>query len=178
LEETILKTNLEAVKEIAYQIRLRDMGGIIIIDFIDMVKKSNQDKVFNELKEALKKDRSKTHILPISEIGLIQMTRKRNKKPLTRIMCEPCFYCDGEGYLISKQSICFNIYREILREHRNMMGAGLTLKANPEIAELLHGEENELISELERSIGKQIEIYANPNFHLEEFDIFENLRND
>jgi ribonuclease G len=175
LEETILKTNLEAVKEIAYQIRLRDIGGIIIIDFIDMVKKSNQDKVFNELKEALKKDRSKTHILPISDIGLIQMTRKRNKKPLTRIMCEPCFYCDGEGYLISKQSICFNIYREILREHRNMMGAGLTLKVNPEIAELLHGEENELISELERSIGKQIEIYANPNFHLEEFDIFETL---
>jgi ribonuclease G len=175
LEETILKTNLEAVKEIAYQIRLRDIGGIIIIDFIDMVKKSNQDKVFNELKEALKKDRSKTHILPISEIGLIQMTRKRNKKPLTRIMCEPCFYCDGEGYLISKQSICFNIYREILREHRNLMGAGLTLKVNPEIAELLHGEENELISELERGIGKQIEIYANPNFHLEEFDIFESL---
>ena len=175
LEETILKTNLEAVKEIAYQIRLRDIGGIIIIDFIDMVKKSNQEKVFNELKEALKKDRSKTHILPISEIGLIQMTRKRNKKPLTRIMCEPCFYCDGEGYLISKQSICFNIYREILREHRNMMGTGLTLKVNPEIAELLHGEENELIRELECGIGKQIEIYANPNFHLEEFDVFESL---
>ena len=175
LEETILKTNLEAVREIAYQIRLRDIGGIIIIDFIDMVKKSNQEKVFNELKEALKKDRSKTHILPISEIGLIQMTRKRNKKPLTRIMCEPCFYCDGEGYLISKQSICFNIYREILREHRNMMGGGLTLKVNPEIAELLHGEENELISALERGIGKQVEVYANSNFHLEEFDIFENL---
>jgi ribonuclease G len=87
LEETILKTNLEAVKEIAYQIRLRDIGGIIIIDFIDMEKKSNQEKVFNALKEALKKDRSKTHVLPISELGLIQMTRKRIRKPLTRILC-------------------------------------------------------------------------------------------
>ncbi|MBW2603037.1 MAG: Rne/Rng family ribonuclease, partial [Deltaproteobacteria bacterium] len=106
LEETILKTNLEAVKEIAYQIRLRDIGGIIIIDFIDMEKKSNQEKVFNSLKEALKRDRSKTHVLPISELGLIQMTRKRIRKSLTRILCEPCFYCDGEGYLISKQTIC------------------------------------------------------------------------
>jgi ribonuclease G len=175
LEETILKTNLEAVKEIAYQIRLRDMGGIIIIDFIDMVKKSNQEKVFNELKEALKKDRSKSHILPISEIGLIQMTRKRNKRPLSRIMCEPCFYCEGEGYLISKQSICYNIYREILREYQDMIGVRLTLKVNPEVAELMHGEENHIISELERKIGKKIEIYPNPHFHLEEFDIFESV---
>ncbi len=109
LEETILKTNLEAVKEIAYQIRLRDIGGIIIIDFIDMEKKANREKVFNALKEAVKKDRSKTHILPMSEMGLIQMTRKRIKKSLTSLLCEPCFYCDGEGYLVSKQSICFNI---------------------------------------------------------------------
>ncbi|UCH22960.1 MAG: Rne/Rng family ribonuclease [Deltaproteobacteria bacterium] len=178
LEETILKTNLEAVKEIAYQIRLRDIGGIIIIDFIDMGKKSNQEKVFNELKEALKKDRSKTHILPISEMGLIQMTRKRNKKPLTRIMCEPCFYCEGEGYLTSRQSICYNIYREIMREYPNMISVDLTLKVNPEIAELLHGEENHLITEVERKVGKQIEIYPNPKYHLEEFDIFESLLKD
>ncbi|MGD2268882.1 MAG: Rne/Rng family ribonuclease [Desulfobacterales bacterium] len=176
LEETILKTNLEAVKEIAYQIRLRDIGGIIIIDFIDMIKKSNQEKVFNEFKEALNKDRSKTNILPISEIGLIQMTRKRNKRPLTRIMCEPCFYCDGEGYLISKQSICFNIYREIMREYSSIMGGGLTIEVNPEIAELLHGEENHLISRLEAKIEKQIEIYPKPSYHLEEFDIFESIK--
>ncbi len=108
-EETILKTNLEAVKEIAYQIRLRDIGGIIVIDFIDMAKKSNQEKVFNAFMEALKKDRSKTNILPISEMGLIQMTRKRTRKPLTQLLCEPCFYCDGEGYLLSRRSICYNI---------------------------------------------------------------------
>jgi ribonuclease G len=176
LEETILKTNLEAVREIAYQIRLRDIGGIIIIDFIDMQKKSNQEKVFHELKEACNRDRSKTHILPISELGLIQMTRKRNKKPLSRMLCEPCHYCDGEGYLISKQSICYNIYRELLRDSRDASGSRLTLKVNPQIAELLHGEENRLINNIESISGKQIVIYPNPNFHIEEFEIFENLQ--
>ena len=173
LEETILETNLEALKEIAYQIRLRDIGGIIIIDFIDMDKKSNQEKVFNALNEALLRDKSKTHVLPMSEMGLIQMTRKRTREPLTRIMCEPCYYCDGEGYIISKQSICYSIYREILRESQDMEGVRLTLRANPQIAELLHGEENHLIVALEKAIGKQIVIYPDTTYHLEEFDIFE-----
>jgi ribonuclease G len=173
LEETILKTNLEAVKEIAYQIRLRDLGGIIIIDFIDMEKKANQEKIFNALKEALKKDKSKTHVLPMSEMGLIQMTRKRTREPLTRILCEPCFYCEGEGYLISRQSICNNIYREILRDAHDMDGTRLTLRVNPQIAELFLGQENLLIANLERNIGKQIVIYPNPEFHMEQFDIFE-----
>ncbi|MGD9043198.1 MAG: Rne/Rng family ribonuclease [Desulfobacterales bacterium] len=173
LEETILKTNLEAVKEIAYQIRLRDIGGIIIIDFIDMEKKTNQEKVFNALQEALIKDKSKTHVLPMSDMGLIQMTRKRTREPLTRILCEPCYYCDGEGYIISKQSICYTIFREILRQVQDMNGIRLTLRVNPQIAELLHGEENHLIAALEQTIGKQIVIYPNTTYHLEEFDIFE-----
>ena len=173
LEETILKTNLEAVKEIAYQIRLRDLGGIIIIDFIDMEKRSNQEKVCSALKEALKKDRSKTHVLPMSDMGLIQMTRKRTRKPLTRTLCEPCFYCGGEGYLVSRQTICYNIYREILRESWDILGAKVSLRVNPEIAELLHGEENHIIVSLERIINKQIVIYPNPQLHMEEFDVFE-----
>ena len=173
LEETILKTNLEAVKEIAYQIRLRDIGGLIIIDFIDLEKKSNQEKVFAALREALVKDKSKTHVLPMSDMGLIQMTRKRTREPLTRILCEPCYYCDGEGYIISKQSICYSIFREILRESQEMNGIRLTLRVNPQIAELLHGEENNLIAALEKAIGKQIVIYPNTTYHLEEFDIFE-----
>ncbi len=173
LEETILKTNLEAVKEIAYQIRLRDLGGIIIIDFIDMEKKSNQEKVFNALKEAVQKDRSKTNILPLSEMGLIQMTRKRIRKPLTQILCEPCFYCEGEGYQISRQTICYNIYREIVSQVKEITGIKLTLKVNPEIAELLHGEESHIITSLENIIGKQIVIYPNSQFHMEEFDTFE-----
>ena len=175
LEETILKTNLEAVREIAYQIRLRDIGGIIIIDFIDMEKKSNQEKVFNALSEAFLKDRSKTHILPMSDMGLIQMTRKRIRKPLTRQLCEACFYCEGEGHLLSGQSICYNIHRDILRNANDMIGTGLTLKVNPLIAELLHGEENHIISSLESRIGKQITIYPDHHFHMEEFDILERI---
>ncbi len=175
LEETILKTNLEAVKEIAYQIRLRDLGGILIIDFIDMEKRGNQEKIFNALKEALKKDKSKTHVLPMSEMGLIQMTRKRTREPLTRILCEPCYYCEGEGYTISRQSICYRIYREMLRDAHDMDDTRLTLRVNPQIAELLLGEEDSLITSLEREIGKQIVIYPDQEFHLEQFDIFEVL---
>jgi len=178
LEETILKTNLEAVKEIAYQIRLRDIGGIIIIDFIDMEKRSNQEKVFNKLKEAFIKDRRKTNILPISEMGIIQMTRKRNKKPLSRMLCEPCFYCEGEGYLISKQSICYNIYREIKRDMNDISSSKITLKVNPEIAGLLHSEESQIISTLEEEIGKEIIVYPNSKYHMEEFEIFESLKNN
>jgi ribonuclease G len=173
LDETILKTNLEAVKEIAYQIRLRDIGGIIIIDFIDMEKKSNQERVFNAFKEALKRDKSKTHVLPMSEMGLIQMTRKRTREPLTRILCEPCFYCEGEGYIVSRQSVCYAVYREIQRSSREVTGLRLAIRVNPQIAEFLHREENHLITHLEHSLGKQIVIYPEPQFHMEQFDLFE-----
>ena len=173
LEETILKTNLEAVKEIAYQIRLRDIGGIIIIDFIDMEKKSNQEKVFSALSEAFTKDRSKTHILPISDMGLIQMTRKRTRKPLTRQLCDPCPYCDGEGYIVSIKSICYSIYREIMRYAADMTGTRLTVRVNPEVADYLHGEENRLIPGLEKTIGKQIVIYPDDRYHMEAFEIIE-----
>jgi ribonuclease G len=173
LEETILKINLEAVKEIAYQIRLRDIGGIIVIDFIDMEKKSNQEKVYNALLDALKKDRSKTNILPMSDMGLIEMTRKRIKKSLSRMLCEPCFYCEGEGYLLSSQSICYNIYREVLRYAKDMASDKISLRVNPVVAELLHGEENHLIHSLESGVEKHIIIYPQPQFHLEEFEIAE-----
>ena len=174
LEETILKTNLEAVKEIAYQIRLRDIGGIIIIDFIDMEKKGNQEKVFNALSEAFAKDRSKTHILPMSEMGLIQMTRKRIRKPLTRQLCAPCFYCEGEGHLLSGQTICYNIHREILRTSKDMTGGGIILKLHPQIAEQMLGDENHIICSLEKSLGRQVTIYPDSRFHLEEYDVLEN----
>jgi len=173
LEETILKTNLYAVKEIAYQVRLRDIGGIIIIDFIDMEKKSNQEKVFSALSEAFTKDRSKTNILPISDMGLIQMTRKRTRKPLTRLLCDPCPYCDGEGYIISIRTICYSICREILRYAADMTGFRLTLRVNPDVADFLHGEENYLIQGLEKRIGKQITIYPDNRYHMEAFEIIE-----
>jgi len=173
LEETILKTNLEAVKEIAYQIRLRDIGGIIVIDFIDMEKKTNQERVFSAFKEALKRDKVKNHVLPMSEMGLIQMTRKRTREPLTRSLCEPCFYCEGEGYIISRQSVCYMVYREILRNARDVFGERVAIRVNPQVAEFLHREENNLVTNLERDLGKQIIIYPEPQFHREQFDIFE-----
>ncbi|MFO7964812.1 MAG: Rne/Rng family ribonuclease [Desulfobacterales bacterium] len=176
LEETILKINLEAVKEIAYQVRLRDIGGIIIIDFIDMEKKSNQEKVYNALMDALKKDRSKTKVLPMSEMGLIEMTRKRVKKSLGRMLCEPCFYCEGEGYLLSRQSVCYNLYREVIRYAKDISGTTISLRVNPEIAELLHGEENTVIQSLEESLEKRIVIYPDVRLHLENIEIAELLR--
>jgi ribonuclease G len=173
LEETILKTNLEAVKEIAYQIRLRDIGGIIIIDFIDMEKKANQEKVFNALQEALKRDKSKTNVLPISELGLVQMTRKRIREPLTRTLSEPCFYCEGQGYLMSKKTICYFISREILRQAVDFLGSRFAIRVNPAIAEQLHGEENHLMVNLEKKLGKRVIIYPDSTYHLEQFDVFE-----
>lgn len=172
-EETILKTNLEAVKEIAYQVRLRDIGGIIIIDFIDMEKRTNQEKVFNALCEGFAKDRSKTHVLPMSEMGLIQMTRKRIRKPLGHLMCEPCFYCEGDGLLVSGQTLCYNIYRKMIHQSSEMPGNGITLRVNPKVAHRLHSQERHLITSLEQRLNKQITIRPDKNFHLEQFDLLE-----
>jgi ribonuclease G len=108
-------------------------------------------------------------------LGLIQMTRKRIRKPLTRQLCDPCFYCDGEGHLLSGQTICYNIHREILRNSTDMIGTGLTLKVHPHIAELLLGGENNIISLIEKTIAKQVTIYPDNGFHLEEFEILETL---
>jgi ribonuclease G len=177
LEETILKTNLEALKEIAYQIRLRDIGGLIVIDFIDMEKSSNRERVFNALKEPLKKDRSKTKILHMSELGLIEMTRKRTRETLNRMICEPCHYCEGEGYLKSKRSSCYSIYRNMFRESGEMMGAGITLKVHPDVAELLLGEEHGMVDSLERSLGKRITILPDRRFHVEQYEIYETHKN-
>ncbi|MBW1979594.1 MAG: Rne/Rng family ribonuclease [Deltaproteobacteria bacterium] len=171
LEETILKTNLEAVKEIAYQLRLRNIGGIIIIDFIDMAKESNRDKVFNSLKEALRKDKSKTNILKMSELGLIEMTRKRTKESITRVLCEPCFYCEGEGCLKSKTTICYEIFREIEREHETLFGRSIMVTAHPEVAHLLYDEERQHLEELERKLQGRITVQTDNHLHLEQYEI-------
>ena len=174
-EETVFKTNLEAAREIAYQIRLRNLGGIIIIDFIDMAKETNRDKVFSALKEYLEKDKNKTTVLPFSELGLIQMTRKRTRNSIASMLCEPCFYCDGDGRLLSKQTICNNLYREVLRVAGDITGEKITVKVHPDVAEVLHGEENSLITALEQKLERQIIIYPMPKFHIEQFEIEEIL---
>jgi ribonuclease G len=170
LEETILKTNLEAVKEIAYQIRLRNLGGIIIIDFIDMEKSENRQKVFSAFVEHMKKDRVKSTILNISELGLIQMTRKRVRESITRILCEPCPYCDGKGYIKTPRTVCYEIFRKI-RKIRPYITSRLIVKVNPVVAELLTDEERQGIEELESLFNVKIVIQEDPALHQEHFEI-------
>ncbi|BCA80978.1 Rne/Rng family ribonuclease [Desulfuromonas sp. AOP6] len=171
LEDTILKTNLEAVKEIAFQLRLRNIGGLIIIDFIDMEKELHREKVHSALEEALKNDKSKTNILKISELGLVEMTRKRVRESIGRTLCEPCPYCEGKGYVKSRTTLAYEVFREIRREIRDLPGYRLTLQVHPDIAALLYDEERHGIEELEKQFEKQISITARPNFHIEQFDI-------
>lgn len=170
-EDTILKTNLEAVKEIAYQLRLRNIGGIIIIDFIDMEREGGRERVFQSLYEALKKDRAKTNILRISELGLVEMTRKRTRENLSRILCESCSYCEGKGVIKSKTTLCFEIFREIRREAMNVPSNMIIVSLHPEVADFLYDEERYAIEELEDKLKKKITIKVRSSFHQEEYEI-------
>lgn len=171
LEETILRTNLEAVREIVYQLKLRNIGGIIVIDFIDMNKHANRTKVFNSLKEALKADRMRTTITKISDLGLVEMTRKRTRDDLRNMLTDPCPYCDGKGYLKSPTTICYEIFREVLREAFRIKGKDINVYVNPSIAAVMYNEERKFVEELERSVKKTIVIKELSNYHLEQFEI-------
>ena len=172
LEETILKTNLEAVKEIAYQLRFRNIGGLIVIDFIDMEKKSNRERVFIGLREALGKDKVRTSILPMSDLGLIEMTRKRTRASLNTLLTEPCFYCEGRGTLKSRQTICYELFRDLERECATSgEGGHVHVLVNPEVDAVLREEEQESVIELEKRTGKRIIIVPKKNFHIEQYEI-------
>ncbi|RMG06033.1 MAG: Rne/Rng family ribonuclease [Nitrospirae bacterium] len=170
LEDTILKTNLEAVKEIAYQIRLRNLGGIIIIDFIDMEEPLNREKLFNAFKEALKKDKAKNTIYNISELGLIQMTRKRVRESLGRTLCNTCPYCEGKGFVLSPRTICFEIFRKI-EKMTTTRGARVLITAHPYVAELLSDEESYAVEEIEKSRGIEVIIKEDAQLHQENYTI-------
>lgn len=170
LEDTILKTNLEAVKEIAYQIRLRNLGGIIIIDFIDMERLENREKVFNAFTEAMKKDRVKNTISHISELGLIQMTRKRVRESIGRILCEQCTYCEGKGFVKSPRTLCYEIFRKI-RMIPKRSGQKIVITAHPLVAEILSDEERQGLEELEADYGIKIIVTDNPKLHQENYEI-------
>ena len=170
LEETILRTNLEATTEIVYQLRLRNIGGIIIIDFIDMDDEAHRNRVYTALAEALKRDRSKTNILKISELGLVEMTRKRVRESLLRTISEPCFYCQGSGVLKSRTTTVYEIYRELVRECEYMKGAAVQIAVHPRVAEVMLEEERLLLEELEARTGKEIIIEPRAGFHLEHYE--------
>jgi len=171
LEETILRTNLEAVREIVYQLKLRNIGGIIVIDFIDMNKHSNRTKVFNTLKDALKSDRMRTTITKISDLGLVEMTRKRTRDDLRNMLTDPCPYCDGKGYLKSPTTICYEIFREALREARRIKGKDIYVYVNPTIATVMYNEERRFMEELEHKTKKTIIIKELADYHQEQFEI-------
>ncbi len=171
LEETIFKTNMEAVKEIAYQLRLRNIGGIIIIDFIDMEEEEHREKLFNAFKEAVKKDKSRINILKLSEFGLVQMTRKRSCENLSQMMCEPCHYCAGEGILKSRRTICHEIFRKISRKAHRYTSQQITVTVHPRVADMLLKEEGTVTTELEQEIGKRLTIVPSKKLHIEKYEI-------
>ena len=170
-EDTILRTNLEAVKEIAYQIRLRNMGGIIVIDFIDMKKDESREKVSQSLMEFFKKDKRKTNILKFSELGLVEMTRKRTREDIIRYLSEPCIYCEGRGFTKSKTTICYEIFREIKKESAKIPGDKIYVAINPEIADTIYAEERDHLEALEKKIHKKIMLKVKENLHLEKFEV-------
>ena len=171
LEDTILKTNLEAVKEIAFQLRLRNIGGLIIVDFIDMEKEAHREKVHGAFEEVLKNDKNKTNILKISELGLVEMTRKRVRESIGRTLCEPCPYCEGKGYVKGHLTIIYEILRALQRELNDRPEGRITLLAHPDIAGLLIDEERGLIDELEATSKRSVVINSRPEFHIEQYEI-------
>jgi ribonuclease G len=171
LEETIVKTNMEAVKEIAYQLRLRNIGGLIVIDFIDMNREADRERIFMTLKEALEKDRARTTILKMSELGLIEMTRKRTKEDINLFLTEPCLYCEGRGRLKSPTTICYDIFRDLEREWVSGEEGKVYLLVNPEIEKVLKEEERYSVMELEKRINRRIVIIVKNDFHLEQYEI-------
>jgi len=173
LEDTIVKTNLEAVREIVRQIRLRDLGGIIVVDFIDMEERRNREKVLAALQLALEQDKAPSKALSFNEFGLVCITRKRTKQALERVLCQPCPYCTGSGMVKSIPTLCYEIQAEARKmavaDHE---GPNLTLRVHPEIAKALKTRESILIDELEQNAHKHIIIQSDATLHWEQYDIY------
>jgi ribonuclease G len=172
LEDTIVKTNLEAVKEIIRQIRLRDLGGIIVLDFIDMEERRNREKVMAALEAALRSDRAPSKALAFNEFGLVNITRKRTKQALERVLTQPCPYCTGSGMVKSVPTICYEIQAEARKMAGDLEASSLTLRVHPEIAKALKTREAVLVEELEQLTRKSVIIQADPTLHWEQYDIY------
>ncbi|MCW9048402.1 MAG: ribonuclease E/G, partial [Gammaproteobacteria bacterium] len=171
LEETIFKTNLEAAQAIARQLRLRNLGGIIIIDFIDMVEEDHRAQVLRALEKALDKDHARTQVCEVSSLGLVEMTRKRTRESLEHVLCEPCPACEGKGYIKTAETACYEIFREILREARQFDAKQLLVLAAQEVIDLLVDEESNSLAELEDFIGVPIRLQVESLYTQEQFDV-------
>jgi ribonuclease G len=171
LEDTILKTNLEAAKEIVRQVRLRDLGGIIVLDFIDMEEKKNRQKVFQAIEQELRKDRAPSKALQVQDFGLVIITRKRVKQSLERALTEPCPYCAGASVIKSSATICYEILTEVKKISADLDGQSLVLRVNPDIARALRDEERAVFRDLKQSLGREIAIRPDAQLHHEQFDL-------
>ncbi len=171
LEETLFKTNLEAAQAIARQLRLRNIGGIIIIDFIDMADPEHRRQVVRALEKALAHDRAKVHIVEMSGLGLVELTRKRTRESLERVLCEPCPTCNGRGILKTAQTVCYEIFREILREARQFGTDKYMVLASQVVIDMLLDEEAEGLAKLQEFIRRPITLQVEPLYHQEQYDI-------
>jgi len=174
LEDTILKTNLEAVREIAHQLRIRNCGGIIIVDFIDMEKETHREKVLEALTEEVSRDRARTHVISMSQLGLVEMTRKRIRPSLIKSLCEPCEYCEGKGYIKKKSTVASEIFREIEREAPGLdkKQASIVVHCHSDVVDLIYETESETLEHMEKKIGRSIAFKIEPNYHLEQYEVF------
>jgi ribonuclease G len=169
--DTIYKTNLEAAKAIARQLRLRNLGGIIIVDFIDMHIEEHQTAVINELKKSLELDRVKTSVSGFSALGLVEMTRKRTRESLAHQLCQPCPVCEGKGEIKTPQTICYEILREIIREHRQFNPKEFRIVASPDVIDMFLEEQSQYLAELSEFVSKPILLLAEASFSQERYDI-------
>jgi len=173
LEDTTLQLNLEAVEEVVYQLRLRNIGGLIIIDFVDMDKEAHRDKVYKTLEDALRKDRARTNVLRISDLGLVEMTRKRVQEGLDRYLTESCPTCSGTGVVRARASLCYEILREVQRESARAGSASdVFVNTTPAIADMLYGAHFEELEQAEESIGKRIVVRALAHYHPEQYEVY------
>jgi len=172
LEDTITRTNVDAVHEIVRQIRLRNLGGIIVVDFIDMEEKKNRQRVMTALEEQIHRDRSPSKILQFNDFGLVAITRKRTQPSLERTICSPCSHCNGSGWVRSAESVCYEIQQEIRKMSNLLEGKEITIRVNPEVAKVLKSGEFVSIREIEEWTRKDIVVKSDPLLHEENFDIF------
>ncbi|MFN7728820.1 MAG: ribonuclease E/G [Bdellovibrio sp.] len=174
LEDTILKTNLEAVKEIAHQLRIRNCGGIIIIDFIDMEKESHKEKVLSMMAEELQRDRARTNIISMSPLGLVEMTRKRIRPSLIKELCEPCNYCEGKGHVKRKATIANEIFRELERDHVQPQNkkTNVMVHCQSGVVDWIYEVEGETLAFIEKKIHRSVTFKIEPSYHIEQYEIF------
>jgi ribonuclease G len=175
LEDTITRINLEACQELVRQIRLRDLGGIIVLDFIDMEERRNQQKIFAALEEELEKDSSPTKMLQINEFGLVVLTRKRVKKSLERLLCQPCPHCQGSSWIKSPETVCYEIMDKV-RMNLDDFPRGLTLRVHPDVGRALRDQAAPVMDELKVMLGQDVTVKTDGNLHQEKFELLPKKR--